>query len=60
HRLTDAAGFVPAVLGLVRVAPYLSSATRSCSPGLTLGARTALYVIGQMLERLLKDTPDDR
>ena len=27
--------------------------------GLALGAGTALYVIGQMLERLLKDAPDD-
>lgn len=52
-----AAGFVLAVLGLVR-GPHLSSNTRSCSPAM-LGVGIAHYVSGQMLERLLKDTPDD-
>ena len=59
-----AAGFVLAVLGVVRGAlvqgaAHLSSDYPILLAGLMLGIGTTLYVIGQVLERLLKDSPDD-
>jgi hypothetical protein len=53
------AGFVLAVLGLVRGAPHLYSDYPLLLAGVMLGIGTVIYLIGQVLERLLEDAPDD-